>query len=79
MARLTLRLPESLHRELEEQAEREGVSLNQYIVFSLTRATSGAAIEAQRREFDVLRSRFSVDEAEDALRQVLAERAPAAH
>jgi len=37
MSRLTLRLPESLHRQLEELASNEAVSLNQYIVYALTR------------------------------------------
>ena len=37
MSRLTLRLPETLHRQLESLAREEAVSLNQYIVFALTR------------------------------------------
>ncbi|AGF53563.1 unknown protein (plasmid) [Synechocystis sp. PCC 6803] len=37
MSRLTLRLPESLHQQLSHQASQEGVSLNQYIVYALTR------------------------------------------
>ena len=37
MSRLTLRLPDSLHRELESRAESEKVSLNQYLVYALTR------------------------------------------
>lgn len=37
MSRLTLRLPETLHEQLAKLAEKEGVSLNQYIVYSLTR------------------------------------------
>jgi len=37
MSRLTLRLPDSLHRQLEELASNEAVSLNQYIVYALTR------------------------------------------
>jgi hypothetical protein len=37
MSRLTLHLPETLHRQLKAQARREGVSLNQYIVYVLTR------------------------------------------
>jgi hypothetical protein len=37
MSRLTLRLPEALHRQLEAQAKREGVSLNQYVVYALSR------------------------------------------
>lgn len=37
MSRLTLRLPETLHSQLSQLAEVEGVSLNQYIVYALTR------------------------------------------
>ena len=37
MSRLTLRLPETLHQQLCHLAEDEGVSLNQYIVYALTR------------------------------------------
>ena len=37
MSRLTLRLPETLHQQLTHLAESEGVSLNQYIVYALTR------------------------------------------
>lgn len=40
MSRLTLRLPDTLHRQLEELAENEAVSLNQYIVYALTRQTT---------------------------------------
>jgi predicted HicB family RNase H-like nuclease len=37
MGRLMLRLPDSLHRQLEALASNEAVSLNQYIVNALTR------------------------------------------
>lgn len=37
MGRFTLRLPKTLHDELELRAHNEGVSLNQYIVYALTR------------------------------------------
>lgn len=35
--RLVLRIPRSLHRSLKEQAEIEGVSLNQYMLYKLSR------------------------------------------
>lgn len=35
--RLVLRIPRSLHKELKEQAAREGVSLNQYMLYKLAR------------------------------------------
>ena len=37
MGRLTINLPDCLHRQLEELASNESVSLNQYIVYALTR------------------------------------------
>ncbi len=37
MGRFTLRLPETLHNELDSRARQEGVSLNQYIVYTLTK------------------------------------------
>ncbi len=42
MSRLTLRLPETLHHQLTGLADREGVSLNQYIVYALTRQATSA-------------------------------------
>jgi hypothetical protein len=42
MGRFTLRLPQTLHYELENLAQLEGVSLNQYIVYALTRQISPA-------------------------------------
>ncbi|MBD2571295.1 type II toxin-antitoxin system HicB family antitoxin [Anabaena lutea] len=36
--KLMLRMPKSLHRRLSETAEREGVSLNQYIVYLVSTA-----------------------------------------
>lgn len=42
MGRFTLRLPQTLHQELETLAELEGVSLNQYILYALTRQVSPA-------------------------------------
>jgi len=42
LSRLTLRLPETLHQQLAHLAESEGVSLNQYIVYALTRQTASA-------------------------------------
>ncbi len=74
MSRLTLRLPDSLHQNLEQQAEAEGVSLNQMIVYLLTRMTSGADLDEQRRAFDELINRHPEAEAESALQEILASR-----
>jgi hypothetical protein len=82
MARLTLRLPESLHRQLESQAKREKVSLNQYLVYALTRHVAMAyavtpipeeAVRQQREAFAALLENLGqVPSAE--IERVLAER-----
>jgi hypothetical protein len=63
MSRLTLRLPETLHRQLEAQAKREGVSLNQYVVYALSRqltqsyivhAVPKEAVTQQQAQFTAL-------------------------
>jgi HicB family len=74
MSRLTLRLPESLHERLAREASREGVSLNHYIVYSLTRAVTATDLEIQRRAFDDMTRRYPAEDAEVALRDVLADR-----
>ena len=76
MSRMTLRLPESLHRLLAEQARREGVSLNQYLVYSLTRLVSVEDLHGQLETFKTLVSRFPEDEAEASLQELLAAREP---
>jgi antitoxin HicB len=43
--KFNLRLPRSLHRSLSDAAEREGVSLNQYVVHLLARGDSQARLE----------------------------------
>jgi antitoxin HicB len=40
--KFSVRLPKSLHRDLVNQAEREGVSLNQYITSVLSRAVEAS-------------------------------------
>ena len=41
--RILLRLPKDLHRTLVRQAAREGVSLNQYVLYQLTLGVGAAA------------------------------------
>ena len=48
-ARITLRLPESLKRELEAAAAREGVSLNSWLVRVLQRGASPPVRRGGRR------------------------------
>lgn len=82
MSRLTVRLPDTLHRQLNDLADQEGVSLNQYIVYALTRQTTLAytvqavpaeEIKQQRAAFTALLQ--SLGQASMAeIEQVLAER-----
>ena len=74
MSQLTLELPDSLRLELERQAEREGVPLQHYIVYSLTRLVTASDLAAQRLIFDQMTNRYPQDQAEEALRQLLSSR-----
>ena len=56
MGRLSLRLPESLHRQLTTQAQHEGVSLNQYLVYLLAQRATGYSVREVPEE-DVRRQR----------------------
>lgn len=40
MSTLSIRLPESLHKSLKEMAEKEGVSMNQFITLAITEKVS---------------------------------------
>lgn len=82
MIRLTLRLPETLHQQLEDLAERESVSLNQYIVYALTRqivlaytvqAASDAQIAQQQAVYTALLQSLG-QSTFDEIEAVLAER-----
>ncbi|MFY9824358.1 MAG: hypothetical protein WAM82_23485 [Thermoanaerobaculia bacterium] len=74
MSQLTLDLPESLRIELERQAEREGVTLQHYIVYSLTRFVTAADLVSQRVTFEEMATRYPQDQAETALRDLLSSR-----
>jgi predicted HicB family RNase H-like nuclease len=79
MRRLTLRLPDSLHRQLQNLALNEGVSLNQYILNALTRHVAHAssvlpvpenAVVEQRAAYTALLQNLgeaSFDQIQDAL------------
>jgi predicted HicB family RNase H-like nuclease len=82
MSRLTLRLPETLHRQLETLAKREQTSLNQYIVYALARQAAEAytvqefseeAVTQQRGTFDALRQSLGQASPEQ-VKKVLAQR-----
>lgn len=61
MSRLTLRLPETLHSLLIDLAQREGVSLNQYIVYALTRQSTLASSPKELVEDLALKQRSSFE------------------
>ena len=57
MARVTLRLPEDLHRRLRGASERTGASLNQLIIAALSQALARDAVasEAENPLFEQVR------------------------
>jgi hypothetical protein len=77
MGRLAVRLPGTLHNQLTALAEREGISLNQYIVYALTRqvtlaytvqAVPAQAVAEQRASYTALLQSLgqaSFDEADE--------------
>ena len=82
MSRLTLRLPETLHQQLTRLADGEGVSLNQYIVYALTRQTtlaytvlaiSDAEVKQQQQAFQSLTKKLG-EASDDEIESVLATR-----
>jgi hypothetical protein len=82
MSRLTLRLPETLHQQLIQLAQAEGVSLNQYIVYTLTRqavstefiqATPEKEIIDQEKSFQILLQELGTV-SENQIKSILAER-----
>lgn len=82
MGRLTVRLPSTLHRQLAMLATDEGVSLNQYIVYALTRQSSRAYTVQQIPEAEVEQQRASFKQllgtlgeaSEEEIRRVLSKR-----
>ena len=82
MSRLTLRLPETLHQQLTRLADGEGVSLNQYIVYALTRQTTlaytvvtipDAEVKQQQQAFQLLKKKLG-QASDDEIESVLAMR-----
>ncbi len=74
MSQVTLDLPESLLHQLAEQAAREGISLQHYVVYSLTRVLTAVDLEKQKAVFGNLLSRYPEEQAEAALQDLLARR-----
>ncbi len=84
MARLSLRLPDTLHQRLTLQARREGVSLNQLLVFLLAERSRAAwslvpadkTVEQQRAAFARLRDELG-SASDEEVWKILDEREPA--
>ncbi|MBH8550966.1 toxin-antitoxin system HicB family antitoxin [Nostocaceae cyanobacterium CENA357] len=69
MSRLTVRLSETLHQQLANLAEIEGVSLNQYIVYALTRQVTLAYSVGSVSEEEVQQQKLSFNSLLQALGQ----------
>ena len=69
MGRMTLRLSESLHRQLEAQAKQEGVSLNQYIVYTLARYNAPSYMVRKLSEEEIAQKRSRLEELRNSLRK----------
>lgn len=59
MSRLTVRLPGTLHQQLVNLAQKEGISLNQYIVYPLTRQVSRSYTVTSLSENDIKQQKQS--------------------
>lgn len=83
MARLSLRLPDTLHHRLNLQARREGVSLNQFLLFLLTERSrpsyavvpADQTVEEQQAAFVRLRERLG-SASDEEVWKILDEREP---
>jgi hypothetical protein len=71
MSCLTLRLPESLHQQLVHLAERERVSINQCIVYLLTRQVTSAYTIRPMIESDIVQQEQNFEALLRNLGQVL--------
>jgi hypothetical protein len=84
MAQLALNIPDTLHQRLTFQARREGVSLEQFLVFLLAERSKPAytvvpaekAVEEQKAAFARLRSELG-SASEEEVWKILDEREPA--
>ncbi len=84
MARLSLRLPDTLHQRLLLQANQEGVSLNQFLVFLLAERSrpvysvvpADKTVEQQQVAFDRLRAELG-SASDEEVWKILDEREPA--
>jgi hypothetical protein len=68
MSALSLRLPDSVHRHIKEFAQKEGVSINQFIASAVAEKVSALATEdylkaraekADKKAFDAILAKVS--------------------
>lgn len=74
MSDVVLDLPDSLQHQLEERAQRRGVSLQELIVDSLAHVLAVPDVAEQKAAFEELLNQYPLDESEAALREILAAR-----
>ncbi|MBN2390056.1 MAG: toxin-antitoxin system HicB family antitoxin [Anaerolineae bacterium] len=74
MGRLTLRLPDTLHQQLASLAEQEGMSLNQFIVYALTRHVASASATRQQEIVYTVSSQSVGKTSREEIHTVLSER-----
>jgi hypothetical protein len=60
--------------ELERQAAQEGVSLQHYILYSLTRFVSAPDLISQKVSFEEMANRYPQEQADAAIRDLLSSR-----
>lgn len=58
MGRFTLRIPKTLHNELEALARDEGISLNQYIIYTLTQKVTAEKLGFGGETFSADQAKF---------------------
>ena len=58
MGRFTLRIPKTLHQELELLAQYEGISLNQYIIYTLTQKVTTEKLSLEGKRLTPEQARF---------------------
>lgn len=54
MGALTVRLPDSLHEKVRDLAEREGISMNQFVMLAVSEKITRLEAEAQFAHLDAL-------------------------
>ncbi len=58
MGRFTLHIPKTLHNELELLAKEEGISLNQYIIYTLAQKVTTEKLGLGSQEFTPEQAKF---------------------